>query len=267
LILSKGWKIVAETPKTSQAISQDDFLGGAIRLYQPTEGYRIATDTVFLAASIRYDPNERILDMGCGTGGILSCLLARTKGQGENNIFHGIELQSELLDLARQNARENGFGERIDYFAGDIARPPGDCAPNSYHHVITNPPYLKENGATASPFASKARAHMAGPVGLGAWVGLCLRMLRPLGHITLVQRADRMDDIIAALHGKAGDIIIFPLWSTAGRDARRVIIQARKGARGNIALKPGLIVHTSEGRFTPEAEAILRHGAALDIEK
>jgi len=266
---------VAETPKISKTISkeisktisQDDFLGGAIRLYQPTEGYRIATDTVFLAASIRYDPNERILDMGCGTGGILSCLLARTKGQGENNIFHGIELQSELLDLARQNARENGFGERIDYFAGDIARPPADCAPNSYHHVITNPPYLKENGATASPFASKARAHMAGPVGLGAWVGLCLRMLRPLGHLTLVQRADRMDDIIAALHGKAGDIIIFPLWSSAGRDARRVIIQARKGARGNIALKPGLIVHTSEGRFTPEAEAILRHGEALDIEK
>jgi len=262
---------VAETPKISpkisKEISQDDFLGGAIRLYQPTEGYRIATDTVFLAASIRHGPNERILDMGCGTGGILSCLLARVGDQVENNIFHGIELQSELLDLARQNARENGFGERIDYFAGDIARPPADCAPNSYHHVITNPPYLKENGATASPFASKARAHMAGPVGLGAWVGLCLRMLRPLGHLTLVQRADRMDDIIAALHGKAGDIIIFPLWSTTGRDARRVIIQARKGARGNIALKPGLIVHTSEGRFTPEAEAILRHGAALDIEK
>jgi len=83
--------------------------------------------------------------------------------------------------------------------------------------------------------------------------------------LTLVHRADRLDDIIAALHGKAGDIIVFPLWPAADKEARRVIIQARKGGRGNIILKPGLIMHTSDGTFTSEAEAILRHGAALDI--
>ncbi|MBL4801893.1 MAG: N-6 DNA methylase [Emcibacter sp.] len=250
-------------------VSRDDFLGGAIRLYQPEEGYRIATDTVFLAASINYQVNDRILDMGAGTGGILSCLLSRTEGQEEKqagtNIFHGIEQQSELLALARRNAQENDFGDRIEYFAGDIAQPPVSCEPNSYHHVVSNPPYLKKNGATASPYQTKAMAHMDSDIDLGEWVHLCLRMIRPLGYLTLVHRADRLDDIIAALHGKAGDIIIFPLWSTRDKDARRVIIQARKGSKGIIALKPGLIVHTSDGTFTPEAEAILRHGKALDI--
>ncbi|NOZ42735.1 MAG: methyltransferase domain-containing protein, partial [Alphaproteobacteria bacterium] len=230
--------------------------------------------TVFLAASLTYNRHDRILDMGAGTGGILSCLLARTepkippKNNIENNIeniFHGIEVQPELLALARRNARENGFIARIEYFAGDIANPPPECDPNSYHHVVSNPPYLKKDGATASPYATKARAHMARHIELGDWVRLCLRMLKPLGYLTLVQRADRMDDIIAALHGKAGDIIVFPLWSTADKEARRIIIQARKGAKGNIVLKPGLIIHTSEGGFTPKAEAILRHGAALDI--
>lgn len=248
-------------------LSQDDFLGGAIRLYQPEEGYRIATDTVFLAASIKYIKYDRILDMGAGTGGILSCLLSRTLEAAEENIFHGIELQSELLGLARRNARENNFEDRIEYFAGDIAHPPGSCEPNSYHHVVSNPPYLKKNGATASPYETKAVAHMDSHIELGAWVHLCLRMLKPLGHLTLVHRADRLDDIIAALYGKAGDIIIFPLWSTRNKDARRVIIQARKGGKGIIALKPGLIVHKSDGTFTPQAEEILRHGAALDITK
>lgn len=248
-----------------EGVSRDDFLGGAIRLYQPEEGYRIATDTVFLAASIKYDKSDRILDMGAGTGGILSCLVSRTADQIEENIFHGIELQAELLDLARLNACKNGFEGRIEYFSGDIENPPAGCEPNSYHHVISNPPYLKKNGATASPYETKAMAHMDSHIELGKWVQLCLRMLKPLGHLTLVHRADRLDDIIAALHGKAGDIIIFPLWSTRDKDARRVIIQARKGGKGIIALKPGLIVHTSDGTFTPEAEAILRHGAALDI--
>ena len=253
-------------------VSQDDFLGGAIRLYQPEEGYRIATDTVFLAASMTYQENDRILDMGAGTGGILSCLLSRTEGlvsgtegQAATNIFHGIELQPELLALARRNARENNFADRIEYFAGDIASPPPECEPNSYHHVVSNPPYLKKNGATASPYETKAVAHMDSHIELGRWVHLCLRMLKPLGHLTLVHRADRLDDIIAALHGRAGDIIIFPLWSTRDKDARRVIIQARKGGKGIIALKPGLIVRTSDGTFSPEAEAILRHGEALDI--
>ncbi len=248
-------------------MSRDDFLGGAIRLYQPEEGYRIATDTVFLAASINYDKNDRILDMGAGTGGILSCLLSRTAEQVAGNIFHGIEMQGQLLDLARLNARKNDFGDRVEYFAGDISNPPVICEPNSYHQVVSNPPYLKKNDATASPYETKAMAHMDSHIELGDWVRLCLRMLKPLGYLTLVHRADRMDDIIAALHGKAGDIIIFPLWSTREKDARRVIIQARKGGKGIIALKPGLIVHTSDGTFTPEAEAILRHGAALDITK
>lgn len=250
-----------------EGVSQDDFLGGAIRLYQPEEGYRITTDTVFLAASISYEKNDHILDMGAGTGGILSCLLSRTAGGSGENIFHGIELQQSLLDLARLNARENNFEGRIEYFNADISQPPAACEPNSYHHVISNPPYLKKNGSTASPYVTKAVAHMDSHIELGEWVRLCLRMLKPLGYLTLVHRADRLDDIIAALHGKAGDIIIFPLWSTMDKDARRIIIQARKGGKGIIALKPGLIVHTSDGTFTPQAEAILRHGAALDITK
>ena len=247
-------------------ISQDDFLGGAIKLYQPEEGYRIATDTVFLAASIKYDSKDRILDMGAGTGGILSCLVARTEQMASGGIFHGIEMQQELLNIAKRNARENSLDNYIEYFSGNIASPPESCVPNSYHHVVTNPPYLKKNGSTASPYETKAVAHMDGQFELEKWIHLCLRMIKPLGYLTLVHRADRLDDIIAALHGKAGDIIVYPLWSTKGKEARRVIIQARKGGKGILALKSGLIVHTSDGTFTPEAEAILRHGAALNID-
>lgn len=246
-------------------ISRDDFLGGALKLYQPEEGYRIATDTVFLAASIKLQKNQKILDMGAGSGGILSCLAARMGKAVSDNILHGIELQEELLRLARDNADKNIHGQAIGYFFGDISCPPPDCAPNSYHHVVTNPPYYKKNGATASPCQSKAFAHMDSDITLKNWVHYCLRMIKPLGYLTLVHRADRMDDIVAALHGKAGDIIIFPLWSIEGKDASRVIIRARKGGKGILTLKSGLVVHKSDGTFTPLAEDILRRSAGLDI--
>ena len=91
-------------------MSQDDFLGGAIKLYQPEEGYRIATDTVFLAASIVCNKRDRILDVGAGTGGILSCLSSRLSAETADCELHGLELQKELLEVAKLNAEVKGFG-------------------------------------------------------------------------------------------------------------------------------------------------------------
>jgi len=251
--------------KSEGNFTLDDFLGGKIQLHQPEVGYRISTDTVFLAASLGLKKGEKMLDLGAGSGGILSCFAARKRDELAEKSLVGLELQSELIRAARQNAAHNGFEKIISYYQGDISDPPGELEPNSYHHVVSNPPYLENGHATASPFETKKRAHMDHHVILKDWVGYCLRMLRPLGYLSLVHRADRMDDIIAALTEKAGDITIFPLWPDDQKAAKRVIIRARKGGKGPLSLKKGLVVHKSDGDFSQRAEAILRHGAALEI--
>ncbi|WP_138380652.1 tRNA1(Val) (adenine(37)-N6)-methyltransferase [Luteithermobacter gelatinilyticus] len=243
----------------------DDFLGGIIKLHQPRQGYRVANDTVFLAASLTPKKGERILDMGAGTGGILTCLAGRLGERVNTLTLHGIELQPHHVAFARANAELNGFADQITYFEGDIATPPELCVPGSYHHVVTNPPYLENGMATPSPYDSKALAHMDSHIPLEDWIGLCLRMLRPRGYLSLVQRADRLDDILAVLHGRCGSITVFPIWTVPGRDARRVLVRARKDGRGATALKAGIVVHKSDGTYTAAAEAVLRHGEGLDI--
>ena len=64
---------------------------------------------------------------------------------------------------------------------------------------------------------------------------------------------------------RCGDVTILPLWPRAGEQARRVIIRARKGVASPARLLPGLVLHDAEGHFTPEAERILRDGAALPL--
>ena len=46
---------------------------GAVAIAQPKSGFRVGTDTVFLAAAIGVN-RGRILDLGAGVGGVSLCL-------------------------------------------------------------------------------------------------------------------------------------------------------------------------------------------------
>ncbi|WP_321389220.1 tRNA1(Val) (adenine(37)-N6)-methyltransferase [Emcibacter sp.] len=243
----------------------DDFLGGIVRLHQPRRGYRVAMDTVLLAASLELKPGERVLDVGAGTGGILTCLAGRLGDDSSDLTLHGIELQPLHVLFARENAALNGFDDRIRYFEGDIVAPPETCEKNSYHHVVSNPPYYEKGMHTASPQENRALAHTGSHLSLADWISCCLKMVRPRGYLSLIQKADRLDDILSALQGKAGEVVVFPVWPDDCGDAGRVIVRTRKDSRAPLALKRGLVVHKSEGGYTDRAEAVLRHGQKLTI--
>ena len=58
---------------------------------------------------------------------------------------------------------------------------------------------------------------------------------------------------------------LFPLFPKEGEPALRVILQARKGSRAGLKLLRGLVMHEADGRYTAKAEAVLRHGEALEL--
>ena len=106
---------------------------------------------------------------------------------------------------------------------------------------------------------------MEGAADLQAWIGFALSRLKPRGGLTIIQRADRLHEILAALGRGAGDISILPLWPKAGRPAKRVIVQARKGLKGGVNLLPGLVLHEADGAYTPAAEAVLRYAGNVSL--
>jgi tRNA1(Val) A37 N6-methylase TrmN6 len=58
---------------------------------------------------------------------------------------------------------------------------------------------------------------------------------------------------------------MLPLWPKAGRACKLLLLRGIKDGRTPFGLLPGLTLHGPDGGFTPEAEAILRGGASLDI--
>ena len=96
------------------------------------------------------------------------------------------------------------------------------------------------------------------------WLDACLRLLAPGGLLTLIHRADRLAEVLAALDRRLGDLVVFPLWPKCGdQPARRILVQGRNGSRGPLMLARGLVLHEDDGGFSAGADAILRDGEAL----
>lgn len=248
-------------------VSEDAFLGGRVTLLQPVEGYRAAIDPVFLAAAVPAFEGQHVLDAGAGVGAAALCLARRVEGVGVT----GIEIQPALAALAAANIERNGLSGRVAVIEGDILDPPPRLVPESFDHVMANPPYLEAGRADAPPDSGKALANVEGAGGEGGgadlaeWVRFGLDMLVPKGRFTVIHRADRLDALLAALYGRAGEIVVFPLWARAGKPARRVLIQARKAVHGPVHMAPGLVLHAEDGGYTPPAEAVLRGGEGLTL--
>lgn len=239
--------------------TQDSLLGGAVSLRQPAEGYRAAIDPVLLAAAVPAEGNQLVLDVGMGAGAASLCLAARVEGCR----VVGLEMQPAIAQLARENAQANGFERRVEVLTGSLLAPPPRLAPGSFHHVMTNPPFLPAERGRPSADPAKAAANVEGEADLAAWLRLCVNMLRPKGTLCLIHRADRLDEVLSLLRGKVGEIVVVPLWPKAGQAAKRVIVRGRKGLSTPLELAPGLVLHEDDGRYTAIAEAILRNGAAI----
>jgi len=240
------------------AITEDRLLDGKVLLRQPEDGYRAAIDPVMLAAAVDTAEGEMVLDLGSGVGAASLCLAARVP---TCRVF-GLEMQPTLVSLARQNIEINGFAGRVESMIGTLQAPPPRLAPGSFHHVMTNPPYNAAEG-TPSENAGKDAANREGEVDLAAWMRFAVNMLRPKGSLTVIYRADRLDELLAALHKKAGEIVIIPLWPKRGRPAKRVLVKARKGIATPLTLTAGLVLHEEDGRYTGLADDVLRRGEAL----
>lgn len=243
------------------ATSDDTLLGGRVRLRQPLEGYRVAIDPVILAAAVPAGAQDRVLDIGCGTGAASLCLAARVPACR----IVGLERDHDVARLAAENITRNDVADRLTVVEGDLLHPPASLAPGGFTQVMANPPFLEAARASASPRAARAAAAVESEALLADWIDFALAMLHDKGTLTLIQRADRLGDLLAALGGRAGGIVVFPLWPGEGKPAKRVLLQAKKGSAAPLTLAHGLVLHRADGRNSEAAEAILRHGAALPL--
>ncbi|NBB70953.1 MAG: methyltransferase [Alphaproteobacteria bacterium] len=234
----------------------DHLLGGRLVLRQPSRGYRVAVDTVLLAAAVPARPGARVVELGAGVGGAALAVATRVPGVG----VVAVEREPALARALAANAVANGLHHRVHAVVADVAALP--LRAGGAEVVFTNPPYAAGGSAPLTALGRAARRE--GELDLGGWLRAAVALVRPGGDLVVVHRADRLGEILAALAPRSAWVL--PLWPRAGVAAKRVLVRARVGRRGGVRLGAGLVLHDHEGHFTAQAEAVLRHAAELTWE-
>jgi tRNA1(Val) A37 N6-methylase TrmN6 len=247
-------------------VTDDAVLGGKLRLKQPKRGHRVGHDAILLAAACPARAGERVLDLGAGVGAAGLALAARVDGTEVTLV----EVVAELAALAAENARRNALAERVHAVALDVAAPARAFAaaglgPESVERVLMNPPFNDPLRQRASPDSQRRLAH-AGPHGtLVAWSKTAARCLSSRGTLSLIHRAEGLAEVLDALAPAFGAVMVLPVHGRAEEPAIRILVRATKASRAPLVLLPGLALNDASGRPTPEAEAVLRGGAALPL--
>lgn len=235
----------------------DDFLGGRVKLYQTKASYRATSDAVLLAAAVNARKGDKILDAGCGTGAVALCLHRRCP----DTFVTGADIQDEMLSLMRKNVAYNRKEDFIGVVKADICDKKNGLPRGAFDWVVTNPPFILEN--QASPNAVRDTAHRESGTDLKNWIEACLKYLKPAGRFAMINRADRLPEILSLLYGALGGLEIVPVYTKRGFPAKRVIVTGRKSSKSPAVLCGGVVLNSENGERTALAEAVMRGGEAI----
>ncbi|MDA7948460.1 MAG: methyltransferase domain-containing protein [Hyphomicrobiaceae bacterium] len=246
----------------------DAFLDGRLTVCQPARGPRAAIDALFLAAAVPAVAGkaQRVLEAGAATG-VASLALCRRVGDVRAT---GVELQSTLVELARKNAALNAMEDRLRFIEADVTLPwkqleAEGLERESFEHVAANPPYYETGTVRERAHGGTATAYSFGSDQLEKWLRFLTTVLAPRGTVTLVNRADALATLLNLLDGRFGALTVFPLFPAEGSTASRVLVQGIKGSRAPLRVLRGLVLHTANGDYTSEANAVLRDAQALEL--
>lgn len=240
----------------SADVTRDGFLNGAVTVIQPAKGYRAGMDAVLLAASLEARDGETLAEAGCGAGAGLLCAAHRLA----QCRFTGFEREASSIQLAREGAAANGFGERVDVRRHDVAERLA-ALENVYDQTFANPPFFDPD-AVRAPGEGRKHAYLA-DTPLKAWILFLCHITKPGGRITLIHRAAALADLLELLNPRSGEIEVLPVRPAPSAPAKRVLVRARKGLRrGPVTLYDGLALHEAAGGpFTSRAARCFEGGA------
>lgn len=194
------------------------------------------------------------------------CLAERVAGVS----VVAVEKQSAYAALARRNVEEARATARaaVQVVEADLTELPLALRQRSFDHVLMNPPYFHRHQGSPAPDVGRDMAR-GEQTGLAEWIEVATRRLGPGGTLSLIQRIERLPDVLAAIDRRLGGLQVLPIQPRASQPVGLFLLRARKGRRDAFQMRPPVVMHrgmrhgAADDGYSDTIEAALRCGKAL----
>lgn len=228
-------------------LTADGLFQGKLIVYQEKNGYRFSLDAVLLAGLTRVRPEDRVVDLGTGSGVILLILAHREHGK----LLVGLEVQPDLAALARKNVEVNGLSERVRVLEMDLRHAAEAFPAESFDLVLSNPPYRRVESGRISPHTQRAlaRHELTGSI---TDVFAAGKYLIPQGgRLAVIYPASRLNHLLVTAHqfGFCPKELTV-IHSNISGSGRLVHVECRKGGGEELRISAPFFIYGEDGGYT-----------------
>ena len=199
-----------------------------LQIIQKNDGYKYGEDTILLFKLFQESLNKKnikLLDIGTGNG-ILPILLSDNEFLSE---LIGIDIQRENIERAIKALELNKIRKNVIFECMDIKEYKNS---NYFDVIISNPPYMEDNGKKINENEHKAISRHEIKLTLSEFISNAKRLLKPIGLLYFIHRTHRLVEIVKSLDKNNFSIkkIIF-IYSSKNNKSSMVFIEAIKGKK------------------------------------
>jgi len=238
-----------------KSLTTDFFFDGCIQVKQNHSGYRFSIDAVLLAWHAAPSPNDTILDLGTGCGIIPMILAYRHPGVK----IYGIEVQTELADIANLNITENEMEDQITILCKDMKTLNHGHISGSVDLVVSNPPFRKSKSGRINPNRQRAVARHEIKATLYDIVEAACRVLKTSGRFVMIYSAERITDMLTQMRASGIEPkSIRMVHSGKNTGAKMILVEGKKGGRSGLKIDSPLFIYRENGSYSDEVEKIFK---------
>lgn len=228
----------------------DDLEYKGLKIIQNKDGFCFGVDSVLLSDyAKKIKKNAKVVDIGTGTGIISILLCAKTNLEK----IYGIELQTEVAEMANRSAKLNNLENRFEVINENIKNVFSRLNKYEFDAVVTNPPYKKVNTGVKSIDKRQLISRHEVECTLEDIIENSSKLLKDLGEFYMVHRAERLVDIMCLLRKyKLEPKNIRFVHSKVEEKPSLILIRAVKGAKEFLKIDKPLIIYREDGEYTDE---------------
>lgn len=227
----------------------DDLQCNGLYLIQDPDKFCFGIDAVLLSNFVKVRKNGHVVDLCTGSGIVPILLSAKT---GAKKIT-GIEIQSDIADMAMRSVSYNKLDEKIDIVNDDISNALKYINNCSVDSVCVNPPYMKDTTAIKNPDLPMAIARHELLTDLETVINIASKLLKESGKFFMIHRPNRLSEIFASMRQNRIEPkrlrFIHPYIESK---ANLVLIEGAKGSGVWMDVEPPLVVYKDKNVYTDE---------------